>query len=204
MHYIKGSVSIPIQKTLKEIQMSLSFTPVISVSLTAASETVFVKTAKKESDVRAANALARAKAVNVLLDAMFVACDKPKAEFLKGNAKTNDARGQIKAFFDGIVEKGALTKATAENYQSGFWIAFNEGTEWAPDLNNKKSKAKGDAKADTPKSGKVSETNVPELHKTLSKALAQARILNQSIFAADLVDLITDTWPDFKETVLTK
>jgi hypothetical protein len=186
--------------------MSLSFTPVISVSLTAASETVFVKTAKKESDVRAANALARAKAVNVLLDAMFIACDKPKAEFLKGNAKTNDARGQIKAFFDGIVEKGALTKATAENYQSGFWVAFNEGIEWAPDLNNKKTAKKqaGESKADTPKSGKVSETNIPALHKTLSKALAQARILNQSIFAADLVDLIQDTWPDFKETILDK
>ena len=184
--------------------MSLSFTPVISVSLTAASETVFVKTAKKESDVRAANALARAKAVNVLLDAMFIACDKPKAEFLKGNAKTNDARGQIKAFFDGVVEKGALEKATAANYQSGFWIAFNEGIEWAPDLNNKKSKAKGDAKTETAKSGKVETTDIPALHKTLSKALAQARLVNQRDFAADLIDLIVDRWPDFKETVLSK
>jgi hypothetical protein len=50
----------------------------------------------------------------------------------------------------------------------------------------------------------VETTDIPALHKTLSKALAQARILNQSIFAADLVDLIVDTWPDFKETVLAK
>lgn len=146
------------------------------------------------------------KAIQAALDAMFIACDKPKAEFLKGNAKTNEARGQIKAMFDAIVEKGFISKSSGASYQSAFWIAFEQGVEFKRDLNNKKDKPEGEAKTDTSAktSGKVETTDIPALHKTLSKALAQARILNQSIFAADLVDLITDTWPDFKETVLSK
>ena len=149
------------------------------------------------------------KAIQGALDAMVIAADKPKAEFMRGNAKTNEARGQIKAMFDAIVEKGFISKSSGASYQSAFWIAFETGVEFSRDLNNKKSEAKGEAstkgEADSKaKSGTVTTTTVAELHKTLSKALAQARILNQSIFAADLVDLITDTWPDFKETVLSK
>jgi hypothetical protein len=185
--------------------MTYSFNPVISTTLTNEGVKVFDKTAKKEADVRAANQLARKVVLNKMLDAMLIACDKPKAEFLKGNAKTNDARGQIKAFFDEIVKKGSLEKGTAAQYQTAFWIAFNTGVEFSTDLNNKQSAAKSEsAKTETPKVGTVTQTNVSELHKTLSKALAQARILNQTIFAADLIDLIVDTWPDFVETVLVK
>lgn len=148
------------------------------------------------------------KAIQAALDAMVIACDKPKAEFLKGNAKTNEARGQIKAMFDAIVGP-ACSKASAASYQTAFWIAFETGVPFSRDLNNKKTESKksggaggeSDSKA---KTGTVTTTTVAELHKTLSKALAQARILNQSIFAADLVDLIADTWPDFKETILAK
>ena len=147
------------------------------------------------------------KAIQATLDAMLIACDKPKALFMKGNAKTNEARGQIKAMFDAICEKGFISKSSAASYQSAFWIAFEQGVPFQRDLNNKKDKPEGESTGEaTPKptSGPVEKTDVPALHKTLSKALAQARILNQTIFAADLVDLITDTWPDFKETVLNK
>ena len=146
------------------------------------------------------------KAIQATLDAMFIACDKPKAEFMKGNSKSNEARAQIKAMFDAIVEKGFISKSSGTQYQSAFWIAFESGVEFSRDLNNKKSEAKqANSKTEaTPKSGTVEKTNIVELHKTLSKALAQARTLNQTIFAADLVDLITDTWPEFKETVLAK
>jgi hypothetical protein len=63
--------------------------------------------------IKAAKAIAKArvqqdKAINVARDAMIIACDKPKAEFLKGNAKTNPARGQIKAMFDAICEAGYI------------------------------------------------------------------------------------------------
>ena len=145
------------------------------------------------------------KAIQATLDAMFIACDKPKAEFMKGNSKSNDARAQIKSMFDAIVEKGFISKSSGTQYQSAFWIAFESGVPFSRDLNNKKSeaKAKDDSEA-KPTTGKVETTDIPALHKTLSKALAQARILNQTIFAADLVDLIVDTWPEFKETVLAK
>lgn len=181
-----------------------TFAPVISPSIVSGALKTFKDTDIKLNKIVATVAADRSKAVNLVLDAMFVACDKPKAEFLKGNAATNPARYQVKAMFDAIVEAGHLEKSTAGAYQTAFWIAFNEGIAWAPDLNNKKTATKQAGEAKTSTSGKVETTDIPALHKTLSKALAQARLLNQSIFAADLVDLITDTWPDFKETILSK
>jgi hypothetical protein len=50
----------------------------------------------------------------------------------------------------------------------------------------------------------VSTTTRKDLDKTISKALAQARLLNLTDFAADLLDMCIDTLPDFKETTLDK
>jgi hypothetical protein len=186
--------------------MTKSFAPVVSPAIVLGALKTFKDTDIKWNKIVATVAADRSKAVNQVLDAMLIACDQPKPLFMKGNAATNAARYQVKSMFDAIVEAGHLESTTGKSYQTCFWIAFQTGVAWSPDLANKKTadKQAGDTKTETPKSGKVSETNVPELHKTLSKALAQARILNQSIFAADLVDLIVDTWPDFKETVLAK
>ncbi len=174
---------------------------VINQSLIAA----VVKSFAGEAAAVAKARTSQDKAIQATLDAMFIACDKPKAEFMKGNSKSNEARAQIKSMFDAIVEKGFISKSSGASYQSAFWIAFEKGIEFSRDLNNKPKgdtdKGSGEVK---PTTGKVETTDIPALHKTLSKALAQARILNQTIFAADLVDLITDTWPDFKETVLAK
>lgn len=175
--------------------------PVINNSLIAA----VVKSFEGEAKAIAKARTSQDKAIQATLDAMFIACDKPKAEFMKGNSKSNEARAQIKSMFDAIVEKGFISKSSGASYQSAFWIAFEKGIEFSRDLNNKKeSPGNVGGGTDKPTSGKVSETTIPELHKTLSKALAQARILNQSIFVADLTDLIVDTWPEFKETVLAK
>jgi hypothetical protein len=144
------------------------------------------------------------KAIQGALDAMLIACDKPKAEFLKGNAKTNAARGQIKAMFDAIVEKGFISKSSGASYQSAFWIAFEQGIEFQRDLNNKKDKAEGEAKTSAKASGAVQSTSRTDLDKTLSKAMAQARLLGLTEFAAELVDLCVDCLDGFKETVLTK
>ena len=144
------------------------------------------------------------KAIQSALDAMVIAADKPKAEFMKGNAKTNEARGQIKAMFDAIVEKGFISKSSGASYQSAFWIAFEQGIEFSRDLNNKKSEAKGEAKTSTKASGAVQSTSRTDLDKTLSKAMAQARLLGLLDFAADLVDLCQDRLDGFTETVLTK
>lgn len=173
---------------------------VINQSIVTAVIKSFDKGAKALDKIR----IDQDKAIQCALDAMLIACDKPKAEFLKGNAKTNPARGQIKGMFDAIAEAGFISKSSAASYQTAFWIAFETGVPFQRDLNNKKESADTGTKTEKAKSGKVETTDIPALHKTLSKALAQARLLNQSIFAADLVDLITDTWPDFKETILSK
>jgi hypothetical protein len=173
---------------------------VINQSIVTAVIKSFDKGAKALDKIR----IDQDKAIQCALDAMVIACDKPKAEFLKGNAKTNPARGQIKGMFDAIAEAGFISKSSAASYQTAFWIAFEQGIPFQRDLNNKKESDNTGAKPEKATSGKVETTDIPALHKTLSKALAQARLLNQSIFAADLVDLITDTWPDFKETILSK
>jgi hypothetical protein len=158
-----------------------------------------------------AKAIAKARviqdqAIQQALDVVTLVCDKPKVEFLKGNAKTNLARGEVKALFDGLVEKGFISKATGAQYQSCFWIAFETGVPFSRDLVNKKSdnKTKAEAEAKTPKSGKVTSTSRTDLDKTLSKALAQARLLGLTEFAATLLDHCIESLDGFKETVLDK
>lgn len=153
----------------------------------------------------AAVAKARAtqdKAIQAVLDAMLIACDKPKAEFMKGNAKTNEARAEIKAIFDGLVEKKFISKSSGVSYGCAFWIAFETGVPFQRDLNNKKETA-GD-KVSTPKAGKVTSTSRTDLDKTLSKALAQARMLGLTEFAAEMLDLCIESLDGFTETVLDK
>ena len=175
--------------------------PVISMNILSA----VLKSFHGEAQAIAKARIAQDKAIQTALDAMILACDKPKPLFLKGNAASNPARAQIKFMFDQIASEGFISKSSAASYQTAFWIAFEQGIPFQRDLNNKKETPDNAGEgAKKPTSGPVEKTDIPALHKTLSKALAQARILNQSIFAADLVDLITDTWPDFKETVLNK
>ena len=140
------------------------------------------------------------KAIQAVLDAMILACDKPKEIFMKGNAKTNDARREVKEMFDAIVSP-TCSKSSAASYQSAFWIAFEKGIPFQRDLNNKKE---GDAKPATPKSGKVTSTSRTDLDKTLSKALAQARMLGLTEFAATLLDHCLESLDGFTETVLDK
>jgi hypothetical protein len=144
------------------------------------------------------------KAIQAVLDAMLLACDKPKAEFMKGTAVKNDARREIKELFDAIVSP-TCSKSSAASYQTAFWIAFERGIPFQRDLNNKKSSANdAPTKPAIPKSGKVTSTSRTDLDKTLSKALAQARALGLTDFAADLLDHCIESLDGFKETVLDK
>jgi len=143
------------------------------------------------------------QAIQQALDVITLACDKPKAEFMKGNAKTNPARAEVKGIFDGLVEKGFISKASGAQYQSAFWIAFESGVEFQRDLVNKKSK-KTTEKSANQKAGVVVSTTRKELDKTLSKALAQARAIGLTEFAGEMLDLCIESLDDFKETVLDK
>ncbi len=175
---------------------------VINASLVSAVIKSFEGEAKAIAKARAA----QDKTIQTVLDAMWIACDKPKAEFLKGNAKTNPARGQIKGMFDAITEAGFISKSSAASYQSAFWIAFEQGVPFQRDLNNKKPSAdgEGEAKTSAKPSGAVQSTSRTDLDKTLTKALAQARLLGLTDFAADLLDMCLDRLDGFEETVLAK
>lgn len=142
--------------------------------------------------------IAQDNAIQKMLDFVTINADKPKAEFLKGNAKTNAARGEVKAVFDSIVESGFLSKASAATYQTCFWIAFETGVPFSRDLANKQSKeSKATSKT---KSGGIESTDRAALDKTICKALKQARLLGLLEFAADLVDLATDSLDGFTES----
>jgi hypothetical protein len=165
------------------------------------------KTAKVQADKLLADSTTKQNAeIQKLVDAHLLACTTTKAEYLKGNSVKNDARREVKELFESLAKAEYISQKSATQYQTCFWIAFETGVPFARDLVNVKAKAKADAtaKAESVKAGAVTTTTIAEMHKTLSKALAQARTLNQSIFAAELIDFILITYPDFKETVLGK
>jgi len=165
-----------------------------------------VRSFKKEIDAKEGFVKAQDKEIQKALDLMWVSCTTDKASFVKGNAKTNEAKGEVKALFEMLASKEYISQASAKTYQTCFWIAFEKGIPFARNLHNKQtadkqSKAKTD---EGKKAGAVSTTTIEELHKTLSKALAQARLLEQKLFVSDMLETIADYWPDFKETVLAK
>jgi hypothetical protein len=165
------------------------------------------KTAKVQADKLLADSTTKQNAeIQKLVDAHLLACTTTKAEYLKGNSVKNDARREVKELFESLAKAEYISQKSATQYQTCFWIAFEKGIPFSRDLVNVKAKAKADAtaKAESVKAGAVTTTTIAEMHKTLSKALAQARTLNQSIFAAELIDFILITYPDFKETVLGK
>jgi hypothetical protein len=140
--------------------------------------------------------------IQKLVDAHLLACTTTKAQYMKGNSATNEARGEVKALFDTLVAKDYIKSTSAQQYQQCFWIAFETGVPFARDLVNKKAEAKAEAgKAEAKaKAGKVEVTDMPALVATLQKALHQCTLLNQSMLKASLIDAIVEFIPDFKET----
>lgn len=104
------------------------------------------------------------------------------------------------------VAGGFMEKKTFTEYAQSAARALHYNVPFTPSLKNDKEKSlpwstKGKATA-TPKAGKVTSTTREELDKTLSKALAQARALGLTDFAADVLDLAIERLDGFKETVL--
>jgi len=182
----------------------------VSVISTAIIDATIKAFDKSQSTIEAATRKATEtedKAIQKTLDAMLIACNKPKAEFMKGNAVKNPARAQIKGLFDTLAEKGFVSKASASVYQSCFWMAFEKGIPFSRTLAKDASDAKAEAKdsaegaAAKPKAkaGKVSTTTRAELDKTITKVLQQARLLNLTDFAGDILDVCIDRLDGFKE-----
>jgi len=138
------------------------------------------------------------KAIQIALDTMRAACNVPKVDFMKGNAVKNPARAEVKGIFDGLVEAGYIGKSAGANYQTSFWIAFEQGIDFQRDL-FKSGKPASEPKEPKAKAGKIESTDRKALDATLSKAIKQARLLGLTEFAADIVDLCLEALDDFKE-----
>lgn len=155
----------------------------------------FEKGRKAEAEIIAAQDAEIQKAV----DTMTLSCDVSKAEFLKGNAARNPHRAEIKALFMGLVEAGYITKTTADNYQTSFWIAFEQNVPFQRSLakthNAKKTEEKAD---DSKKAGAVKSTTRDALDKSICKVIEQANLLGLKGFALDLTDLATEQLDGFK------
>lgn len=104
------------------------------------------------------------------------------------------------------VAAGIMEKKTFTEYAQSAMRALHYNVPFAPSLKNDKEKAlpwgKATGATATPKAGKVTSTTRDELDKTLSKALAQARALGLTDFAADVLDIALERLDGFKETVL--
>ena len=161
-------------------------------------------TAKAKAEKLEADSISKQNAeIQKLVDAHLLACTTTKAEYLKGNSATNEARGEVKALFDSLVSKDYIKKSSGQQYAQCFWIAFETGVPFARDLVNKKAKANAEvnAKAEaTAKAGKVEVTDMPALTLTLQKALHQCTLLNQTLLKGALLDAIVEFIPEFSES----
>ena len=145
----------------------------------------------------------RNQAGQKMVDDLTVACDQAdKAKFFD---KVKARAACIEVF-----TKAGLSESAVKNYPMSVKLAFVHGIAFEASLFTKQGKeAAGIATpsagtASDGASGTVKTTNKAALFKTLSKALAQARLLDNADFVGDLTDTIQDHYPDFKETVLDK
>ena len=136
-------------------------------------------------------------AIQKAIDAMVLACDVAKPEFMKGNAKTNANRAEVKALFLGLAEAKYISKATATNYQTSFWVAFEQNVPFQRDLFATTNKTEPAAKTDT-KAGAVKSTTREALDQSINKVIEQANLLGLKGFALDLTDLATEQLDGFK------
>jgi hypothetical protein len=141
-----------------------------------------------------------ARIMQSYIDRWFISNGKSEQSVKAMGAAIRDSQAVID-----LVASGAIEKKTFTEYAQGAMRALHYGVPFAADLKNNPDMALpwGKAKAGgaSAKSGKVTSTSRAELDKTLTKALAMARTLGLLEFAADLVDLCTDSLDDFKETV---
>jgi len=102
-----------------------------------------------------------------------------------------------------IVLSGAMVKKTWTEYAQSAMRAVFHNVAWEGKLKNNPDYALPGGKVSTPaaeKAGKVSVTTIDAAHKTLQKAIAQYRMLNQSMLVAAMLDAVQEFYPDFVES----
>jgi hypothetical protein len=138
----------------------------------------------------------RAREITRIMDSMRLKMTVPMAQFLKGNAKTNTARADIKELFEALTADGVLGEIspnTASMYASNYWLCFEQGIPFDVNARNKKAAT---ANLRGPSAKKI---NVEKYGKELIKVLAMARMLQRSDDASALLDMIVEIDPEFVE-----
>lgn len=145
----------------------------------------------------------RTQAGQKMVDDLTVACD------MDDKAKYFD-KVKARAACMEVFTKAGLDESAVKNYPMSVKLAFVHGVPFATSLFTKQGKESAGiatasaGTADNGKSGTVSKTTEKDMHKTFSKFLAQARLLNKADLVADMLDTMLDHNAEFIETVLDK
>jgi hypothetical protein len=192
------------QRQSKEIIMSVIKTP------TKPAVTAPTFNAHAANIVKAYGAFDRAsskfsaelsRTLNAYVDACRVApgMDKGKESCAAMQKAIKNADAFVRAVADGLLESKTITE-----YAQGAARALHHGVQWTPRLKNEPTKALPWGKAGNGsgagKAGAVTSTSREDLDKTLSKAIAQARMLGLTEFAAQVLDVAIESLDGFKET----
>jgi hypothetical protein len=138
-----------------------------------------------------------------MVDDLTVACTvADKAKFFDSS--------KARAACIEVFTKAQLSESAVKNYPMSVKLAFVHGVPFNTSLFTKQGKdAAGIATAsagtaDNGKSGTVSKTTEKDMHKTFSKFLSPARLLNKADLVADMIDTMLEHNAEFTETVLDK
>lgn len=139
------------------------------------------------------------RTMNAYVDACRVApgIGKDEASCKAVQKAIRESDAFVRAIADGLLHRNTVTE-----YAQGAARALHHGVEWFADIKNRPEfglpwgKA---GKGGAGKAGKVTSTSREELDKTLSKAIAQARILGLTEFAAQVLDVAIESLDGFKE-----
>ena len=180
----------------------MSDTKLIPVSFDAAA-TAIVRTMDKADRAYAKATGEVNRIMQRYVDAWFIANGKDE----KSVKAMGKAMRESQAVID-LVAMGACEKKTFTEYAQSAMRALHYGVPFSADLKNNPEMGlpwgKANKGSSSTASGKVVSTSRTDLDKTISKALAQARALGLTEFAADMLDLTIDSLEGFKETVLDK
>jgi hypothetical protein len=157
------------------------------------------------------------KAFDAASGKLSAVVNRELSTFVDAWSIAND-RGEAscKALQKAIVECDTVTNAvlnmhlerkTMVEYAQSAARALHFGIEFAPSLKGNDAYKLPWSKKSTSKikpSGTVTSTSREDLDKTISKALAQARLLGLTEFAATVLDVCIERLEGFTETVLTK
>jgi hypothetical protein len=152
---------------------------------------------------------AASQTADAIRTAMQSMVDAAASAGLKKEQSSVDWFGQqireAQVFIDAIAE-GGLEKKTVTEYAQGAMRAHFHGVEWTPRLKNDPSmglpwgKQNVTAKKAGARPSKGKKANpLEDAKSSVLAALAALRAANMAEFAADVLDLAVDTWPEFKE-----